>query len=75
MKTQIIQKAAVKTPGFKIGQTIALKYEVPVKNIGTGYQRETGTITKVNRVTVHACDIQGDTWKVRIDDILEVVNV
>ena len=72
MKTQIIQKAETKTPGFKIGQTITFRYEVPVQNIGTGYQRETGVITKVNRVTVHVCDLYDNTWKVRCEDILSV---
>jgi hypothetical protein len=75
MKTQIIQKAETKKPGFKIGQTITFKYETPLQNIGWRYEQEVGVIMKVNRVTVHVCDFKDNTWKVRINDILEIVNV
>jgi len=72
MKTQIIQKAETKKPGFKIGQTITFRYEKPLQNIGWGEGREVGVIMKVNRVTVHVCDFYDNTWKVRCEDILSV---
>jgi hypothetical protein len=70
MKTQIIKKAAIKTPEFTVGQHITFKYEVPVQNIGWGYEKGTGVIQKVNRVTVHVLDNEGNLWKVNNDDIV-----
>jgi hypothetical protein len=70
MKTQIIKKAAVKKPEFTVGQHITFKYEVPVQNIGWGYEKGTGVIQKVNRVTVHVLDNEGNLWKVNNDDVL-----
>jgi hypothetical protein len=70
MKTQIIKKAAVKKPSFTVGQHITFKYEVPVQNIGWGYEKSTGVIQKVNRVTVHVLDNEGNLWKVNNDDVI-----
>jgi hypothetical protein len=70
MKTQIIKKAAVKKPEFTVGQHITFKYEVPVQNIGWGYEKSTGVIQKVNRVTVHVLDNEGNLWKVNNDDVI-----
>jgi hypothetical protein len=70
MKTQIIKKAAVKKPEFTVGQHITFKYEVPVQNIGWGYEKGTGVIQKINRITVHVLDNEGNLWKVNNDDVL-----
>jgi hypothetical protein len=70
MKTQIIKKAAVKKPEFTVGQHITFKYEVPVQNIGWGYEKGTGVIQKVNRITVHVLDGEGNLWKVNNDDVI-----
>jgi len=70
MKTQIIKKAAVKKPEFTVGQHITFKYEVPVQNIGWGYEKSTGVIQKVNRITVHVLDGEGNLWKVNNDDVI-----
>ena len=70
MKTQIIKKSAVKKPEFTVGQHITFKYEVPVQNIGWGYEKGIGVIQKVNRVTVHVLDNEGNLWKVNNDDVV-----
>jgi len=70
MKTQIIKKAAVKKPEFTVGQHITFMYEAPVQNIGWGYEKSTGVIQKVNRVTVHVLDNEGNLWKVNNDDVI-----
>ena len=70
MKTQIIKKAAVKKPEFTVGQYITFRYEAQLQNIGWGYEKENGTIQKVNRVTVHVLDNEGNLWKVNNDDVL-----
>jgi hypothetical protein len=75
MKTQIIKKAAVKKPEFTVGQYITFRYEVQVQNIGWGYEKENGTIQKVNRVTVHVLDNEGNLWKVNNDDVLFIQKV
>ena len=70
MKTQIIKKAAVKKPEFRVGQYVEFRYEVQVQNIGWGYEKEIGVIQKVNRVTVHVLDNEGNLWKVNNEDIV-----
>jgi hypothetical protein len=70
MKTQIIKKAAVKKPEFTVGQYITFMYEVPLQNIGWGYEKSTGVIQKVNRITVHVLDNEGNLWKVNNDDVI-----
>ena len=71
MKTQIIKKATVKKPDFKIGEKITFRYQVPLQNIGWTYEKGIGIIDKVNRVTVNVLDDKGNLWKV---DKYDVVN-
>jgi hypothetical protein len=70
MKTQIIKKAAVKKPQFRVGQYVEFRYEVQVQNIGWGYESETGMIEKINKVTLLVMDQEGNLWKVNKEDIL-----
>ena len=70
MKTQIIKKAAVKKPEFEVGQYVTFRYEATLQNIGWGYEKENGIIEKVNRVTIHVLDNEGNLWKVNNDDVL-----
>ena len=43
---------------------------VPLQNIGTAMEEYSGKVTQVNRVTVDAVDDKGNTWRVRVDEIL-----
>jgi hypothetical protein len=70
MKTQIIKRAEVPFPQYKVGDIIKFRYEVQVQNIGWGYESETGMIEKINKVTVLVLDQEGNLWKVNKDDIL-----
>jgi hypothetical protein len=70
MKTQIIKRAEVQLPKYKVGDIITFRYEVQVQNIGWGYESETGMIEKINKVTVLVLDQEGNLWKVNKDDIL-----
>jgi hypothetical protein len=70
MKTQIIKRAEVPVPQYKVGDIIKFRYEVQVQNIGWGYESETGMIEKINKVTVLVLDQEGNLWKVNKDDIL-----
>ncbi len=70
MKTQIIKRAEVPVPQYKVGDIIKFRYEVQVQNIGWGYESETGMIEKINKVTVLILDQEGNLWKVNKDDIL-----
>jgi hypothetical protein len=71
MKTQIIKKPEVMywDIEYKTGQEITFVYEVPLQNIGWTLERKTGIIQKVNRMTVHALDNEGNLWKVHKYDI------
>jgi hypothetical protein len=70
MATQIIKKAEVKQPEYKVGETINFRFQVPEQNIGWSWASKMATIQKVNRVTVHALDDKGNLWKVEKSDIL-----
>lgn len=70
MKTQIIKRAEVPFPKYKVGDIITFRYEVPVQNIGWGYAKESGMIEKINKVTVIVMDQEGNLWKVNKEDIL-----
>jgi hypothetical protein len=70
MKTQIIKRAEVQFPNYKVGNMVTFRYEVPLQNIGWGYEREQGMIEKVNKVTLLVLDQEGNLWKVNKDDIL-----
>jgi hypothetical protein len=71
MKTQIIKRAEVPVPQYKVGDIIKFRYDVvPLQNIGCGYTSETGMIEKINKVTVLVLDQEGNLWKVNKDDIL-----
>ena len=71
MKTSIIktsQKSLSQTK--KVNDQCNFKVQVPVQNIGSGYEILSGTIVKVNRVTVHVLDSNGNTWKVNNSDLV-----
>jgi hypothetical protein len=70
MKTQIIKKAEVQFPKYKVGDMITFRYEVPVQNIGWGYEKEIGMIEKINKVTLIVMDQEGNLWKVNNEDVL-----
>ena len=71
MKTQIIKRPEVQLPQYKVGDIITFRYEVQVQNIGWGYERETGMIEKINKVTLIVMDQEGNLWKVNKEDILK----
>jgi hypothetical protein len=71
MKTQIIKRAEVQLPQYKVGDIITFRYEVQVQNIGWGYEKETGMIEKINKVTLIVMDQEGNLWKVNKEDILK----
>jgi hypothetical protein len=71
MATQIIKKAEVKQPEYKVGETIYFRFQVPEQNIGWRWASNKAIIQKVNRVTVHALDDKGNLWKVEKSDILD----
>ena len=70
MKTQIIKRPEVQLPQYKVGDIITFRYEVQVQNIGWGYERETGMIEKINKVTLIVMDQEGNLWKVNKEDVL-----
>jgi hypothetical protein len=70
MKTQIIKTAESQFPNYKVGNMVTFRYEVPLQNIGWGYEREQGMIEKINKVTLLVLDQEGNLWKVNKDDIL-----
>jgi hypothetical protein len=70
MKTQIIKRAEVPFPKYKVGDIITFRHEVQVQNIGWGYESETGMIEKINKVTLLVMDQEGNIWKVNKEDIL-----
>jgi hypothetical protein len=72
MKTSIIkttQKSSL-SQTKKVNDQCNFKVQVPVQNIGSGYEILSGTIVKVNRVTVHVLDSNGNTWKVNNSDLV-----
>lgn len=70
MKTQIIKKAESQFPKYKVGDIITFRYEVPLQNIGWGYEKERGMIEKINKVTLIVMDQEGNLWKVNKYDVV-----
>lgn len=61
--TKIIKKAAAILPTFVKGQTI-IWWTSDFDGRGYEYNEYTGTIIRVNRITVTAEDTKGNTWLV-----------
>mgnify|MGYP003335732954 CR=1 FL=1 len=54
----------------QVGDQIKFPVWVPLQNIGTTTKEYSGKVTQVNRVTVDAVDENGNTWRVRLDEII-----
>jgi hypothetical protein len=72
MKTSIIKTTQKSSLSHlkKVNEQCNFKVQVPVQNMGSGYEILSGTIVKVNRVTVHVLDSNGNTWKVNNSDLV-----
>ena len=66
----LIKRSKITNPKPQVGNQITFPVWVPLQSVGEVKEERSGKVTKVNRVTVDAVDEYGNTWKVRMDEII-----